>query len=357
MRKLTREISVGNVKIGGDNPIIVQTMNSLPLDDVKGNIDQIIETVKYGNEIIRIALPDFEQIEYFKEIVKNSPIPVIADIHFHHKLAIEALKAGAKGIRINPGNFGSRKNLINVIKGAKEYGAAIRIGVNSGSLDKNILKTYGERSAEAIVFSALEFIKIFEDNDFFNMKISLKSSDIRTTIKAYTMFSERSEYPLHIGVTEAGPIPEGLIKSSVALGNLLLKGIGDTIRISLTAPPEDEVKACWDLLGSLDIRRKYPEIISCPLCGRASVRFEKKLKKMIPEIKKRKLPVKVAIMGCEVNGPGEAKEADLGIAFSNSIAYLFKNGHIYKKGEENRILEEFLKTLKEMEDERNKNNF
>ncbi len=351
MRKLTREITVGDVKIGGNNPIVVQTMNSLPLSDVKGNINQIIETVRYGNEIIRVALPDFDQINYFKEIVKNSPIPVIADIHFHHKLVMEALKAGAKGIRINPGNFGSKKNLTDIIKGAKDYGAAIRVGVNSGSLDKNILKTYGERSAEALVFSALEFIKIFEDNGFFNMKISLKSSDVRTTIKAYKMFSERSEYPLHIGVTEAGPIPEGIIKSSVALGNLLLDGIGDTIRISLTAPPEEEVRTCWNLLGSLDIRRKYPEIISCPLCGRASIRFEEKLKEMIPEIKKRKLPIKVAIMGCEVNGPGEAKEADLGIAFSHKIAYLFKNGNIYKKGEEDKILNEFLEILKRMESE------
>ncbi len=348
MRKRTRVIRVGDIKIGGSNPVVVQTMNSLPLSDIKGNIEQIIRTIQYGNELIRIALPDFNQIGYFKEIVRNSPIPVIADIHFHHKLVIEALKNGAKGIRINPGNFGSKKNLIDIIKASKDYDTAIRIGVNSGSLDKTVLKKYGKKSAAAIVYSALEYIKIFEDNDFFNIKVSLKSSDVKTTIKAYRMFSEKSEYPLHIGVTEAGPIPEGLIKSSVALGNLLLDGIGDTIRISLTAPPEDEVKACWDLLGSLDIRRRYPEIISCPLCGRASIRFENKLKEMIPEIKKRELPIKVAIMGCEVNGPGEAKDADLGIAFSNSVAYLFKDGVIYDKGDEVTILKRFLRTLDEM---------
>ncbi len=352
MRKLTKEIKVGNVGIGGNNPVRVQTMNSLPLRLVEENIEQIIKTVEYGNEIIRLALPDFDQISYFKAITKHSPIPVIADIHFHHKLAIEALKAGANAIRINPGNFGSKKNLEEIIKALKDYNAAVRIGVNSGSLDKNILKKHGKRSYVALVESALEYIKIFEDNDFFNLKVSLKSSDVRTTIEAYREFSKRSEYPLHIGVTEAGPIPEGIIKSSVALGNLLMEGIGDTIRISLTAPPEEEVKVCWELLGALGIRRKFPEIISCPLCGRATINFEKRLKEMIPEIKKRKLPIKVAIMGCEVNGPGEAKEAELGIAFSQGVAFLFKKGVIYKRGNEEDIIKEFLKTLKKMEDER-----
>jgi len=352
MRKITREIKVGNVGIGGDNPVRVQTMNSLPLNQVKENIDQIIKTVEYGNEIIRLALPDFDEIKYFKEITEHSPIPVIADIHFHYKLAIEALKAGADAIRINPGNFGSKTNLSDIIKAAKDYGAAIRIGVNSGSIDKKILKKYGKRSADAIVESALEYIKFFEDNNFFNLKVSLKSSDIYTTIEAYREFSKRSEYPLHIGLTEAGPIPEGIVKSSVALGTLLMEGIGDTIRISLTAPPEEEVKVCWELLGSLNIRRKFPEIISCPLCGRATVNFEKRLKEMIPKIKKRKLPIKIAIMGCEVNGPGEAKEAELGIAFSHKVAFLFKKGVIYKRGREEEIIKEFLKTLEEMEDER-----
>ncbi len=352
MRKLTKEIKVGNIGIGGNNPVRVQTMNSLPLRMVEANIEQIIKTVEYGNEIIRLALPDFDQISYFKEITKHSPIPVIADIHFHHKLAIEALKAGADAIRINPGNFGSKKNLEEIIKALKDYNAAVRIGVNSGSLDKTILKKHGKRSSVALVESALDYIKIFEDNDFFNLKVSLKSSEIRTTIEAYREFSRRSEYPLHIGVTEAGPIPEGIIKSSVALGNLLMEGIGDTIRISLTAPPEEEVKVCWELLGSLGIRRKFPEIISCPLCGRATVNFEKRLKEVIPEIKKRKLPIKVAIMGCEVNGPGEAKEAELGIAFSQGVAFLFKKGVIYKRGKEEDIIEEFLKTLEKMEDER-----
>ncbi len=352
MRRITKEIKVGNVGIGGDNPIRVQTMNSLPLNQVKENIDQIIRTVEYGNEIIRLALPDFDEIGYFKEITKHSPIPVIADIHFHYKLAIEALKAGASAIRINPGNFGSKKNLEEIIKASNDYNAAIRIGVNSGSIDKKILKKYGERSAEAIVESALEYIKFFEDKHFFNLKVSLKSSDIYTTINAYRKFSKKSEYPLHIGVTEAGPIPEGIIKSSVALGTLLMEGIGDTIRISLTAPPEEEVKVCWELLGSLNIRRKFPEIISCPLCGRATINFEKRLKEMIPEIKKRKLPIKVAVMGCEVNGPGEAKEAELGIAFSQKVAFLFKKGVIYKRGKEEEIIKEFLKTLEDMENER-----
>ncbi len=352
MRKLTREIKIGNVGIGGDNPVRVQTMNSLPLNLVKENIEQIIKTIEFGNELIRVALPDFDQIKYFKEITSHSPIPVIADIHFHHKLAIESLKAGAKAIRINPGNFGNKKNLIEIIKALKDYNAAVRIGVNSGSLDKNILKKHGTRSAEAIVESALEFIKVFEDNDFYNIKVSLKSSDIYTTINSYRLFSTKSEYPLHIGVTEAGPIPEGIIKSSVALGTLLMEGIGDTIRISLTAPPEEEVKVCWELLGSLGIRRKFPEIISCPLCGRATVNFEKRLKEIIPEIKKRKLPIKVAVMGCEVNGPGEAREADIGIAFSQGVAFLFKKGVIYKRGKEEEIIKEFLKTLEIMENER-----
>jgi len=352
MRRVTREVKLGNINIGGNNPIIVQTMNSLPLNNVKGNIEQIFKTKKWGNELIRIALPSEDQIKYFKEIVKNSPLPVIADIHFHHKLAIEALKAGAKGIRINPGNIGKRYKIKEIIRASKDYNAAVRIGVNAGSLDKKVLSKHGNRSAEALVESALESIKIFEDELFFNFKVSLKSSNVNTMIDSNEMFSGKCEAPLHIGVTEAGPLQEGLIKSSVGLGYLLKKGIGDTIRISLTAPPEEEVKACWDLLSSLNIRKKFPEIISCPICGRASVDFTKNLNNIIPEIKCLNLPIKVAIMGCEVNGPGEAKEADIGIAFSNKKAYLFKKGKIYKKGKDNQILDEFINILKEMENER-----
>ncbi len=343
--RITRRIKVGNVEIGGGAPVVVQTMNKLPLEDVKGNIEQIFKTVEKGNELIRIALPDEESVKYFKEIVSYSPIPVIADIHFNWKLAIEAFKSGANCVRLNPGNFGSRKNLKEVILSAKDYGGCIRVGVNLGSLDKKIEKTVKEPH-KAVVLSAFEFLKFFEDNLFFNVKVSLKTSSVEETIKAYEMFSSMSDYPLHIGLTEAGPPPYGTVKSSVALGYLLIKGIGDTIRVSLTAPPEDEVEVAFEILRSVGLRKEFPEIVSCPLCGRATFNFYEILKELVPEIRKIKKNIKVAIMGCEVNGPGEAKDSDIGIAFSKNRAVLFEKGKIVKKGEPEKIIDELLLRLK-----------
>ncbi len=348
MRRITKKIKIANIEIGGNSPIVVQTMTKLPISDVKGNIEQIEKSKEKGCEIIRVAVPEIDDLKFFREIVKHSPLPVIADVHFHWKIAVEAFRAGAACVRLNPGNFGTRENIKNVILAAKDYGGCIRVGVNSGSLDKKIEKKEEEPS-RAIVLSALEFLKFFEDNDFFDIKVSLKSSSIDDTIKAYEMFSDISDYPLHIGLTEAGPVPEGIVKSSIALGYLLRKGIGDTIRVSLTAPPDVEVEVAWEILQATWARRRFPDIVSCPLCGRATYNFENTIKEVLSELKKIKAPIKVAIMGCEVNGPGEARDAHVGIAFSKGSAIVFKYGEIVKKGKPDEMVKMFFNEVRKEE--------
>jgi (E)-4-hydroxy-3-methylbut-2-enyl-diphosphate synthase len=346
MRRKTREIKVGNISIGGNNPIVVQSMTKTKTSDIPSTVNQIKNLEKSGCEIVRVAVPDLVSAKAIKEIKKEINIPLIADIHFREDLAIEAIKYGADGIRINPGNM-RKENLKNILNLAKEKNVCIRIGVNSGSIKKEYLKKYSSISS-ALVECACEYLNFFEKNKFYNTKISLKSTDIKETISAYEKISEKVDYPLHIGITEAGPLLSGSIKSAIGIGILLLKGIGDTIRVSLTEEPEIEVKVAFDILVSLNLRSGY-NIISCPTCGRCSVNLREIVKDVENKIKNLPHPkkeIKIAIMGCEVNGPGEAKHADLGIACGKNTASLFKNGKILKKVKEEEATEILLKELK-----------
>ncbi len=312
-RKKTRVIKVGKIKVGGDSPISVQSMTNTLTTDIKQTIKQIQALEEAGADIIRVSCPDQESSLALKEIVKEVQAPLVADIHFHYKRAIEAAKMGASCLRINPGNIGNRERIIEVIKAAKDNNCSIRIGVNAGSLDKNLLEKYKEPCPEALVESAKYNIKLFEDNDFFNFKISVKSSDIFLTVKAYKELSEICDYPLHLGVTEAGGLLTGSIKSSIGIGQLLMDGIGDTIRVSLSSDPVDEVKAGFEILKSLGIRSRGVNIISCPSCARQAfpvIETVKVLEKKLAHIKK---PINLSIIGCVVNGPGEAAQTEIGL--------------------------------------------
>jgi len=349
-RRKTRRIYVGNVPIGGGAPVAVQSMTNTDTRDIESTLRQIEELKEAGCEIVRVAIPDEDAAKSFGEIKKRTDIPLIADIHFDPKLAIMAIDNGADGIRINPGNM-KKDGLRQVIEKAKEANIPIRIGVNAGSLEKDILKKYGHPTAEALVESAIRNIRFFEEMGFFNIKVSIKSSDVLTTIRSYELLSEKKEYPLHLGVTEAGTLISGTVKSSIAIGYLLLKGIGDTIRVSLTRPPVEEVKVAYEILRSLGIRRIGPEIISCPTCGRCQI----DLFSLVEEVEKGltgiKIPIKVAIMGCVVNGPGEAKEADIGIAGGKGNGILFKKGRLVKKVPEALLAKTLIDEVKKIEKE------
>ncbi|NLO88896.1 MAG: flavodoxin-dependent (E)-4-hydroxy-3-methylbut-2-enyl-diphosphate synthase [Clostridia bacterium] len=333
-RKKTKVISVGNVKIGGTEPIRVQSMTKTDTKDIKATVDQIKELFTAGCEIVRVAVKDEESSQAIKEIVKLSPLPIIADIHFNYKLAIKSILSGVQGIRINPGNIGNEDKIREVVKYAKEYSVPIRVGVNAGSLEKDIERKYGGPTPEALVESALRNIEIIEKFGYDSIKVSIKSSEVLTVISSYELLSEKTSYPLHLGVTEAGSIFSGSIKSSVALGILLSKGIGDTIRISLTGSPVKEVEAAYLILSSLGLRQKAGfDIISCPTCGRCEWNLSevvKEIEEKINNITPNK-PIKIAVMGCAVNGPGEAKHADIGIAGGKKEALLFKKGQVIKK--------------------------
>ena len=312
-RKKTKVISVGNIKVGGDSPISVQSMTNTLTTDIKQTINQIHALEETGADIVRVSCPDQASTLALKKIIKEVKAPIVADIHFHYKRAIEAAKMGASCIRINPGNIGNKERIIEVIKAAKDNNCSIRIGVNAGSLDKNLLEKYKEPCPEALVESADYNIKLFEDNDFFNFKISVKSSDIFLTVKAYKKLSEICDYPLHLGVTEAGGLLTGSIKSSIGIGQLLMDGIGDTIRVSLSSDPIDEVKAGFEILKSLGIRSRGVNIISCPSCARQAfpvIETVKELEKKLAHIKK---PINLSIIGCVVNGPGEAAQTEIGL--------------------------------------------
>ena len=312
-RKKTNVINVGNVKIGGDNPISVQSMTNTLTTDIQATIKQINDIHEEGADLVRVSCPDKESSLALKEITKNVSVPIIADIHFHYKRAIEAAEMGASCLRINPGNIGSNERVLEVVKAAKNNGCSIRIGVNAGSLDKNLLEKYKEPCPEALVESAQYNIKLLEDNDFFNFKISVKSSDIFLTVKAYKKLSEICDYPLHLGVTEAGGLLTGSIKSSIGIGQLLMDGIGDTIRVSLSSDPIDEIKAGYEILKSLGIRSRGVNIISCPSCARQAfpvIETVKELEKRLAHIKK---PINLSIIGCVVNGPGEAAQTEIGL--------------------------------------------
>ncbi len=312
-RKITKVIKVGDVKIGGNNPISVQSMTNTLTTDVKATINQINSIQKEGADLVRVSCPDEESTQALKEIIKNVEIPIIADIHFHYKRAIEAAKNGAKCLRINPGNIGDKKKIHDVLGAAKDNGCSIRIGVNAGSLEKDILEKYKEPCPEALVESALRNIKILEDQDFFNFKISVKSSDVFLSISAYRQLSKVTDYPLHLGITEAGSFVSGSIKSSIGLGTLLLEGIGDTIRISLSDDPVQEVKIGNEILKSLNLRNRGVKIISCPSCARQGFEVIKTVKILEEKLSHITTPITLSIIGCVVNGPGEAAFTDIGI--------------------------------------------
>ena len=312
-RRKTKEINVGNVKIGGNNPISVQSMTNTLTKDVKSTVNQINNIANEGGDLVRVSCPDEESTEALKEIVKHVSVPIIADIHFHYKRAIEAAENGAKCLRINPGNIGDKNKIKEVISSAKNNNCSIRIGVNAGSLEKDILEKYKEPCPEALVESALRNIKIIEDEDFFNFKISVKSSDVFLSIGAYRQLSKKTNYPLHLGITEAGSFLPGSIKSSIGLGNLLLDGIGDTIRVSLSDDPVEEIKIGNEILKSLNLRNRGVKIISCPSCARQAFQVIETVKILEERLGHIKAPITLSIIGCVVNGPGEAALTDIGI--------------------------------------------
>ncbi len=312
-RRKTREINVGKVKVGGNNPISVQSMTNTLTTDVKATIEQINEIHNEGADIVRVSCPDETSSKSLKEIIRNVDLPIVADIHFHYKRAIEAAESGANCLRINPGNIGNLSKIREVIKAAKDNNCSIRVGVNAGSLEKDILEKYREPCPEALVESALRNIKILEDEDFYNLKVSVKSSDVFLSIKAYQQLSRVSDYPLHLGITEAGGFIPGSIKSSIGLGTLLLDGIGDTIRISLSENPVEEVKIGNEILKSLNLRERGVRIISCPSCARQGFQVIETVKILEEKLSHIKTPITLSVIGCVVNGPGEAAMTDIGI--------------------------------------------
>ena len=323
-RRMCREVSVGNVKIGGNNPISIQSMTNTDTRDAKATIAQIKRLEDVGCEIVRVAVPDMEAAKNIGEIKRNVNIPVIADIHFDYRLALEAIEQGVDGVRINPGNIGDIERVKLIVNKCKEKNLKIRIGVNGGSLEKELLEKYGSATPEALVESALNHVKILEDLDFYNIVISLKSSDIYKTLDAYELISKKVDYPLHIGITESGSIKRGTIKSSIGVGALLLKGIGDTMRISLTGDPTEEVLVGKEILRSLDLLNDRIKVISCPTCGRCNIDLISVVNEVEEKINHMEKDITVAIMGCAVNGPGEAKEADIGIAGGKVKGYYLK---------------------------------
>jgi (E)-4-hydroxy-3-methylbut-2-enyl-diphosphate synthase len=342
LRKKTRKIHVGSVPIGGKSPISVQSMTKTDTRDVQATVRQIKSLQKAGCEIIRIAVPDMEAAKALGNIKKSTDIPVIADIHFDWRLALEAIRQKVDGLRINPGNIGARWKVAEVVAAASDRCIPIRIGVNAGSLSKKLLAKYKHPTPEALMESAEEHIGILEQLQFREIKVSLKASNVPTTVDAYRLFSRRFRYPLHVGVSEAGPPFTGIIKSSVGLGILLAEGIGDTIRVSLSAAPREEVRVAYEILKSLGLRTRGAHIISCPTCGRCQIDIRGLAAKVENRLKDFDKPVTVAVMGCAVNGPGEAREADIGIAGGRGIGLLFRRGKIIKRIEEKELLNELM---------------
>ena len=337
-RRKTKQLTIGNIKIGGDAPISVQSMCNTDTRDIKSTLSQINQMAEKGCELVRLAVLNSDAADAIKELVKKSPLPLIADIHFDYKLAIQCINNGIHALRLNPGNIGKKGNVEQVVKLAKQQKIPIRIGVNAGSLEKQ-LQDLDIPLSEKMVQSAMGHIKILEDLDFDLIKVSLKSSDVMTTIEAYRSIADKIAYPLHLGVTEAGTLRQGLVKSSIGLGTLLAEGIGDTIRVSLTEKPEEEVTAGFDILKSLGLRYKGVNFISCPTCGRTRIDLISLAKKVEEKFKNLDKPITIATMGCAVNGPGEAKHADFGIAGGVGEGIVFKKGEIIAKVPEEQLLE------------------
>ena len=335
-----RRIKVGNVPIGGGAPVVVQSMTLTYTHDVDATIEQIARLASAGCEVVRVAVPKNEDAEALTRIVYLSPIPIIADIHFNASLALKAIEAGVAAVRINPGNIGGADKVATVVKAAKARGIPMRIGANSGSLPKHLIALAQEDTATALVEEALEQVRLLESMDFHDFKISVKSSSVPTMIRAYRMLSEKVPYPLHLGVTEAGPPATGAVKSAIGVGSLLMDGIGDTIRISLTADPVKEVEVAWEILKALGLRERGPVMIACPSCGRDNVGVEKLAEVVEQRLKSYPQAFEVAVMGCAVNGPGEAGDADFGIAGGRDTGFIYAHGRVLKKVSSDILVEE-----------------
>ena len=340
----TKAVKVRDVQIGGGAPVVVQSMTKTDTADVEGTVAQINKMVQAGCEIVRLAVPDDDAAAALVEIRRRVPeVPLVADIHFHYKLALKALAAGVDKLRLNPGNIGALERVREVVRATRERGIPIRIGVNGGSLEKDLLKKYGTATPEAMVESALRHIRILEDLDFTDIVVSLKASDVHRTVAAYRLLAKQVDYPLHLGVTEAGTAFGGTIKSSIGLGILLHEGIGDTIRVSLAAEPQEEVRVAWEILRSLDLRKRGVTVVACPTCGRLDV---PNFVEIVTEIERRlahvEEPLHLSIMGCEVNGPGEAHDSQLGVTFGRGVGMIFKNGRPMRKVAGADIVEAFV---------------
>lgn len=344
-RRKTRKVYYGNVVVGGDAPISVQSMTNTKTADLESTVAQIDELVAVGCEIIRVAVPDMESAKKLARLKKRISIPLIADIHFDYRLALEAINQGVDGLRINPGNIGNQDRVKEVATAAKEAGIPIRIGVNSGSIERDLLKKYGRPTAGAMVESALKHIRLLEENGFFDIVVSLKSTDLWMTLDAYSLLAERVDYPFHIGITEAGTPWSGTIKSAIGIGSLLIRGLGDTIRVSLTGDPVEEVRVGWQILKSLKLRQRGPEIISCPTCGRTEIDLVNLAKKVERAVSGMDKQITIAVMGCGVNGPGEAREADIGIAGGKGMGLIFKKGKLVKRVSEEKLLDALLSEI------------
>jgi (E)-4-hydroxy-3-methylbut-2-enyl-diphosphate synthase len=351
-RRKSRKIKVGKVEVGGDAPVSVQSMCTTPTTDVNATLQQIAELTATGCDIVRVAVPTQDDADALAEIAKHSQIPVIADIHFQPKYVFAAIEAGCAAVRVNPGNIRKFDDQVRQIaREAKDAGVSLRIGVNAGSLDPRILEKYGKATAEALVESAIWEASLFEEHDFHDFKISVKHNDPVVMIKAYEQLAARGDWPLHLGVTEAGPAFQGTIKSSVAFGTLLAKGIGDTIRVSLSAPPVEEIKVGIQILQSLNLRPRRLEIVSCPSCGRAQVDVYTLAEQVSTGLEGLEVPLRVAVMGCVVNGPGEAREADLGVASGNGKGQIFVKGEIIKTVPESQIVETLIEEAMRLAEE------
>lgn len=351
-RRKTRSVKIGNITVGGDAPIFVQSMCKTPTHNVGATVKQIHELEDVDCEIIRVAVPDDRAVNALKKIKKQISIPLVADVHFDFKLALKALDTGIDKLRINPGNIGGREKIEMIGRKAKELGIPIRVGVNSGSIEKDLLEKYGHASPEALVESAMKCVKILEGLDFFDIVISLKASDVLKTVKAYELMSKAMSYPLHLGITEAGTIFSGTVKSSIGIGYLLTRGIGDTIRVSLTGDPKEEVRVGFEILKSLGLRKHGVNFISCPTCGRCEVDLFSLANKVEQRLRKIKEPITVAVMGCIVNGPGEAREADVGAACGKGRGAIFRKGKVVETVNENEIADALYDEIDKILDEK-----
>ncbi len=350
LRDETRKIKIGDKYIGGGSPIAIQSMTNTKTEDVEKTVAQIIALEEAGCDIVRVAVPTMEAAQAISKIKAQIHIPLVADIHFDYRLALECVRRGIDKIRINPGNIGSQERIKEVVDACREHKIPIRIGVNGGSLEKHILEKYKHPTAEALVESALYHVRILESMDFYDIAISIKSSDVLTAVEAYERMADAVSYPLHLGITEAGTRESGTIKSSVGLGVMLSKGIGDTLRVSLTSDPVDEIHVARKILQSLNLYPSQIEFISCPTCGRTSIDLIRIASEVEERLAHIKVPIKVAVMGCAVNGPGEAREADIGIAGGNGVGLIFKKGKIIGKVPEDELVEALIKEINVMID-------